>query len=418
MGLVELAAALKLLFLAPYPPYPPRGGGQQRMWQFVRLLAARHETWVLTFSPSAQADQALAPLRDICHVEVVPLPRHTVERRLRALAGSTLPDMALRGRSEAYAAALSRLLAQVQFDVVQAESIETAQYGAQRSKGPLWVYDAWNAEFLLQRRAFLTDARTLRSMPAAAYSFVQWHKLRAYESRLSRRFGGAFAVSEADAAVLRSLDRGLDVRVIPNGVDTDYYRASQPLAARSTDNRRCVLFTGALSFRPNIDALRWFVSEVLPLVRADVPDLEFSIVGRDPQPVVRELGRLAGVSVAADVPDVRPFFADARAYVVPMRIGGGVRLKLLEALSMEQAVVSTTLGAQGVEGLRDGEHVLLAAGSEAFAAQLVRLLRDQALAARLAANGRRLVVERYDWRSIVPRMEAAWNEMKQHSTPT
>ena len=134
------------------------------------------------------------------------------------------------------------------------------------------------------------------------------------------------------------------------------------------------------------------------------------VVGRDPQPAVEQLGALPGVSVIADVPDVRPYFAGAGAYVVPMRIGGGVRLKLLEALSMEQAVVSTTLGAEGVEGLRDGEHLLLAADGAQFAGQLVRLLRDPQLASRLASNGRRLVRERYDWRSIVPRMVDAWDE--------
>jgi len=402
---------VKLLFLAPYPPYPPHGGGQQRMWQCVRLLAKQHEIWLLTFSPSAAATEALAALRDVCHVDVVPQPRHTTARRLRTLLGSSLPDMVLRGRSEAYAAAIGRLLAHVPFDVVQAESIETAQYGAQAPAGPLWVYDAWNAEYMLQRRAFLNDIANPRALHAAAYSLAQWHKLRAYEAHLSRRFGGALAVSEQDAAILRRLDRGLRVEVVPNGVDTDFFR---PAAHRSpaADNRRCVLFTGSLSFRPNIDALDWFSHAVLPLARAALPELELVVVGRDPQPGVLELGKLPGVTIVGEVPDVRPYFTGAGAYIVPMRIGGGVRLKLLEALSMEQAVVSTPLGAEGVEGLRDGEHVLLAGDHASFAAQLVRLLRDPSLASRLASNGRRLVQERYDWRSIVPRMVEAWHQWR------
>ncbi len=379
------------------------------MWQFLRLLAAQHETWLLMFSSTPGATEAFAPLRELCHVEAVALPRHAMSRRLRTLVGSALPDMALRGRSDMYAAALSRLLAQIPFDVVQAESIETAQYGAQTAAPPLWVYDAWNAEHLLQRRAFLTDARKPKALHAAAYSLVQWQKLRSYEARLSRQFGGAFAVSEGDAAILGRLDRRLNIRVIPNGVDTEYYR-SQPGPAGISDNHSYVLFTGSLSFRPNIDAVTWFAHEVLPRLRLEIPDLRFMVVGRDPQPAVEQLGALPGVSVIADVPDVRPYFAGAGAYVVPMRIGGGVRLKLLEALSMEQAVVSTTLGAEGVEGLRDGEHLLLAADGAQFAGQLVRLLRDPQLASRLASNGRRLVRERYDWRSIVPRMVDAWDE--------
>lgn len=403
---------MKLLFLAPYPPYPPRGGGQQRMWQFVRLLSAEHDVVVLTFSPSPEATEALAPLRRMCRVEVVPLPAHTLARRFKTLLTSALPDMALRGRSAAYAAALRGLQEHERFDIVQAESIETAQYGEQTASGTLWVYDAWNAEFLLQRRAFATDARNPRKLHAAAYSLAQWRKLRAYEARLSRRFGGALAVSEHDAAVLERLDPGLRLATIPNGVDTGFYSLPDRGINAIADNHGYALFTGSLSFRPNIDAVRWFAHHVLPLVRAAAPELRFVVVGRDPQPAVLELGRLPGVEIVGEVEDVRPYFSGAAVYVVPMRIGGGVRLKLLEALSMQQAVVSTVLGVEGVEGLRDGEHALLAANSTDFAGHVVRLLRDRELAARLGANGRRLVVERYEWRSIVPRMVHTWLEWK------
>lgn len=402
---------MKLLFLAPYPPYPPRGGGQQRIYQFIQHTARAHEVWLLTFSPSPAATAALAPLGDLCRIVTVPTPAHTPARRLRTLLGSTLPDMALRGRSAAFGRALADLLGRVPFDVIQAESIEMVQYAARRPDGPLAVYDAFNAEFLLQRRAFWTDLQTPRKLPAAVYSLIQWRKLRRYETRLGRHVAGALAVSDADAAVLRGLAPALPVGVVPNGVDTAFFssQASAPPDPEIAGLAPYILFTGTLDFRPNIDAVTWFVREVLPLVRAAQPDARFVVVGRNPAPAVQDCAAQPGVRIVGEVADVRPWFVGAAAYAVPMRIGGGVRLKVLEALAMERPVVATTMGAEGIAGLRADEHALLADDPPAFAAQLLRVLADGAPARRLGAAGRALVTARYDWRAIVPPMVELWH---------
>jgi glycosyltransferase involved in cell wall biosynthesis len=156
-----------------------------------------------------------------------------------------------------------------------------------------------------------------------------------------------------------------------------------------------------------VDAALWFVREVLPLIRAQQPAAHLLLVGRSPSPAVRALHDGAAVRVLPDVPDVRPFIAGAAAYVVPMRIGGGVRLKLLEALAMQAAVVSTRMGAEGLPDLRGDEHLLLADTPRAFAAAVLRLLDDAALRQRLGAAGRALA-QRYDWRAIVPRLEQVY----------
>ncbi len=142
---------MRVLFLAPYPPYPPRGGGQQRMYQMLRLLSTRHEVHLLTFTDATMGEDTLAPLRGLCQVDTIPLPAHTPRRRLQTLLLSSLPDMALRGRSAEFARVLAAKLAAADFDVVQAESIEMAQYGRGGGRGtpntrrPLWCYDAFNA---------------------------------------------------------------------------------------------------------------------------------------------------------------------------------------------------------------------------------------------------------------------------------
>lgn len=396
---------MKILVLSPYPPYPPRGGGALRVYNLVRGLAGRHEVTLLSFAPDAAAVAGMAPLREQCRVAtVLGPPRRSLARRALTTVVSPLPDMALRNAAPAYTEALSRLLAAQRFDVVLAESIEMAGCAlAARGLGPRLVLDQFNAEYLLQRRAALTDLRRL-ALPGGLYSLIQWRKLARYETRLLKTLDRVLVVSAEDRAALRRLHPDADPAVVPNGVDSE---AVRPGVVRGDYGPASLVFTGTLDFRPNIDALGWFVDEVLPLVRRRRPDARLLVVGRAAGPAVRALGDGEAVEVVGEVPDVRPYIDGSAVYVVPMRIGGGSRLKLLEALAMEAPVVSTPMGAEGVEGLRDGEQLLVAASPAAFAAAVLRLIERPALGADLGRAGRAHVVTHYDWRVIVPRLEEA-----------
>jgi polysaccharide biosynthesis protein PslH len=399
---------VKVLFLTPYAPFPPRGGGEQRMYQMLRLVAQQHEVHLLTFATDDAAERGLDPLRAHCRVHAVRAPKHTVGRRVRTLFGSTMPDMALRGHDATYARALAQLLQDVRFDVVQAESIEMAQYGCAEQgakRRPLWVYDAFNAEYLLQRRALFTDMRRVRRLGAAAYSLVQWWKLRRYEGRLAQRFDLLLAVSSADQRHLAQLAPALPSAVVPNGVDTTFFR---PLSAINAAAPPVALFTGTLDFRPNVDALGWFVRDVWPVLRARRPDLELCVVGQRPVPAVQELGGVEGVHIVGAVEDVRSWFGRATVYVLPMRVGGGVRLKLLETWAMGVPCVSTSLGVEGIPEFEPGEHALVADDVPAFVHAVERLLDDGALRDALRQRARTLA-ESYDWRPIVERMVQSWH---------
>ncbi len=398
---------MRILLLTPYPAYPPHGGGVQRMYQFVRYLSRQHEVWCLSLAPSAQARAAAQPLSAWCNLTLIPAPQRSLAQRAVSTLISPLPDMALRAPSRAFREALELLLQHIPFDVVQACSIEMAQYAvlAQRY-GVLTALDQWNAEYVLQRRAALTDWRQLRRWHGALYSTIQWLKLARYERWLGAQLDVMTVVSAEDAAALRRIGITKPLPVVPNGVDIDYFQPTH-----STANPHNLLFTGTLDFRPNIDALRWFVQQVLPLIQREWPHVQLQVVGRSPTAAVQELAR-PGVEIVGPVADVRPYFANAAVYVLPMRMGGGVRLKLLEAFACGVPLVSTTMGADGVGELEHGVHCLLADTPPAFAHATVRLLQDRAEAQRLAHAALQLVHGQYAWSALLPRLEHAWAQAR------
>jgi sugar transferase (PEP-CTERM/EpsH1 system associated) len=257
-----------------------------------------------------------------------------------------------------------------------------------------------NVEAEIWRRHAETQTGALGRL---LYSMQQRRMMR-FEARTLRRFDGVLAVSDADRDTFRRLYAGAirgTIKVVPTGVDTDYF-APAPSAA---DSRRLV-FTGSMDWLPNEDAMRFFCREVLPLVRAEEPEVTLSIVGRAPTPAVEKLGEEPGIQVTGRVDDVRPYMSEAAAYIVPLRIGGGTRLKIFEAMAMGKAVVSTTVGAEGLP-VTSGKHVLLADEPRTFARSVVRLLRDVNRRRQLEAAARALVVERYDWSAVAREFDDA-----------
>ena len=403
---------MKLLFLTPQLPYPPHQGTTIRNYNLIAHLAQRHEIHLLSFKGEGDVPQR-TPLHELCcHVETVPLPPpRSFVRRLATTLASPQPDMALRLPSRAFRDRLRACLQRESFDVVQVEGIEMGPYALdirawRPVPPPLLVFDDHNAEYVLQRRAFETDVRHLRRWPGALYSLIQWLKLRRYERHLLRIADRAVAVSQADADALKQLVPELRPFVVPNGVDTAFY-APDAVPRTGWSSNDTLVFTGKMNFRPNVDAVRWFCHEILPRIRAARPETTFAIVGRDPSPAVQKLAHLPGVRVTGYVEDVRPYIAGAAVYVVPLRIGGGTRLKVLEAMAMEKAIVSTRVGAEGI-ACQSGRHLLIADSPQYFAQAVLSLMEDEARRARLGAEARALVEARYSWETIVPRLEQAY----------
>ena len=403
---------MKLLFLTPQLPYPPHKGTSMRNLYLMRHLAQHHRIRLLSFLEEDQNAAWVSRLQALgIQVDMVPAPRRSSRlSRLLTTFFSPQPDMALRLASAKFADRLRALLRENSFAAVQIEGLEMAPYMKvvqEEAPGVLLVLDDHNAEYLLQRRAYEVARSSVRAWTEALYSFIQWHKLRSYERAACARAQLVVTVSEPDRRAVESLGVKTPVAVVPNGIDPEYYAR---MGRKETDERRShiLVFTGTMDFRPNVDAMVWFCHRVLPLIQLQDPRVNLLIVGRNPARAVRWLAR-ASITVTGAVPDVRNYLLDAQVYVVPIRIGGGVRFKMLEALASGIPVVSTSLGAEGIAAVPE-EHFLLADDPQTFAQQVMRLLRDPELAQGLAARGIKLVREHYDWQHIVPHLEEAYQQ--------
>jgi len=395
----------QVLLLTPQLPYPPHQGGAIRNYHLLRNLSQGYAVSLLSFADGDPAPEHLAELRSFCRcVQVVPMPHRTRADRLRTLLTTRDPDMADRLASERYEQALRQLLETARYPIVQAEGMEMARYALQSAAwsgpgAPAVVFDDLNAEYLLQRRACVTDLKSPRRWPQAAYSAVQWLRLRRYERMICQRADATIAVSQLDAEAIARLAPGVEPLVVPNGVDTRGYRTDLPDTMPLQHPN--LVFTGKMDFRPNVDAMRWFCAQVWPAVRAQLPGVHLYIVGQQPDPEILRLGAEPDITVTGYVPEILPYFGGADVYAVPMRVGGGTRLKVLEAMATGRAIVSTRLGAEGID-LEHNVHALLADDARSFAEATVRLLQDPALRAGLGKQARKLAEARYDWQQIVP----------------
>ncbi|MFP3896994.1 MAG: glycosyltransferase [Anaerolineales bacterium] len=397
----------RILFLTPQIPYPPEQGTAIRNYNLIRHVASRHGVALLSFIHGDGKTGDVGPLEEICFsLSTVPAPARSLSARLRTLLTTRDPDMAHRLRASGFASALREVLATDSPDLVQVEGIELAPYIPMMRRWlgaecPPIVFDDHNAEYVLQRRAWESDLPRPRRWPAALYSLIQWRRLIRYERTVCRWADGVVVVSEADARAVGRLLPASSPLVVPNGVDVERYHTqlkdSLPL------KHPAVVFTGKMDFRPNVDAMVWFYERVWPLLKAARPDVHLYIVGKSPHARLSPLAQDPAVTVTGYVEDILPYFGGADVYVVPLRVGGGTRLKVLEAMATGLALVSTTLGVEGIS-LIAGTHALLADAPAEFAQAVCALLEDVEKRRALGRAAREFVLQHYDWGQIVPRL--------------
>lgn len=405
---------MRLLFLTGQLPYPPHAGGALRTFGLIEgLHACGHEIDLLTFRDAAQAEMNVTPLTALCgEVTSVPTPQRTINMRLRELLLTNKADMQGRFYSAVYEQALQQRLQANHYDVIQIESLEMATYLAtiKRYAGKAKViYDSFNAEYELQHLIYLTDRADVTRLPSAVYSLMQWRRLARFEGTVCKTVDHVIAVSDADAEAFRRLVPGLRVSVVPNGIHVQEY--ARPAAPEQIElGANALLFTGTMNYRPNVDAMLWFAKHVLPTIKAKVGDARLFVVGNKPHDKLDALRARQDIEITGFVQDVRPFLYNAAVYIAPLRMGSGTRLKLLQAMAAGCAIVSTHVGALGLD-VQSGNELLLADEAASFADAVVSLLRNPTKRTELAARAQRLVETQYDWSVILPRLLAVYREL-------
>jgi glycosyltransferase involved in cell wall biosynthesis len=288
-----------------------------------------------------------------------------------------------------------------QFDLIQVEQVFLAE-SVRNVRVPIPKALTWHDILsAVQQREYEEKIRKGDRTRA----WLQWQKLRRYESQLLSVIDQSIVTSEMDAKRLIDLEAKANPTIVPNGVDCDYFTNTAPFQEES----RTLVFTGLMEYKPNIDAVTYFCEQVLPYILLVYPDLAFYIVGARPTAEVKQLSdRYPGVvNVTGSVEDVRPYLQKATLCVVPLRNGGGTRLKILEALSMQKVVVSTSIGCEGLN-LTDGENIVIADNAKDFADRVLVLLSDPFFRKQIAQNGYRFVRNNYDWKIIAQKQEVAW----------
>ena len=393
----------RALLVCPYPIYPADHGGGVRLFNLVKRLAAEADLHILIF---IRADddpvqrEALAPYCVGVHFH------HWKPRGRPDFFGLTPPNAQIFS-TPAVSRRIRGLVERFDIDLVQLEYAELGQYVGDVGKARVVITEHDIARQQHKRRRKLAFHKRFPEGRAFGASFLDVLRIGRYELDICRRADRVLVMSEDDGAFLAPyLKDGVDrVRVVPNAVDTAFYAPP-----KQAPKRKDVLFVGNYQNLPNIDALEFFLRDVWPMVRLECPDAKLSVVGANPSDRVLALDGRDGVSVVGRVEDLRKTYHEHKLLVAPLRVGSGTRLKILEAFAAGIPVVSTTLGAEGIEK-QDGEDLLVEDTARGFARAVVRLLGDDQLCERLASNALRLVEERYDWDVSARSCLEAWREI-------
>jgi sugar transferase (PEP-CTERM/EpsH1 system associated) len=399
---------MRILFITDYLPYPLISGDRIRNYNLIRHIARQHQVSLVGFLQTPDEAGGVSHMQEFCcRVEAVDLRRRHRLARVPGLLRYVLAGIPFDFEflhSEVLAGRIRHLASSAGFDIVQIEQTRMALYLEAlpidtNSKHILVFHNIAARQYDRISHIALTPTKRMRA-------WLHGRMLRRWEPRYAERFDRCITVSEVDRGLLMSANPRLQVDVVPNGVDTQIY---QPLLLEGV--QPALLLIGNMSYAPCADGAIWFCDQILPHIRRELSEVEVWIVGISPPPEVIRLSG-DGVHVTGRVEDVVPYYRRSTVSVVPLRAGGGTRLKILEAMALGRPVVSTSIGCEGLDVV-DGQHLLIADDPERFAEKTVRLLKDRALYQRIVAEARQLAVTRYDWDVIARQLLDVYSEAMQ-----
>jgi glycosyltransferase involved in cell wall biosynthesis len=386
---------MRLLIVYPYVPWPLNRGTFHRLFNLARELSRRGEVDLFCLA-DPDADRHLPVFQEFCQrvqfhaFKNPPWPKLFPKRMLDAT-----PSSVAHWRQSDVLPALEKFVAGQKYDIVHFCDLAMWPYVSRLNGGALQVMDRSRVDLLFQQEELAILSMGFKERWLRRENL--W-KLARYEKQAARALAATVVCGPDDETFSRRhIAANARIKVLANGVDECFFDREKfpPLPAPEPT----VLFCGAMDYSPNVNGVRWYFRDCDATLLREIPSRRIIIAGKNPLPEVRALAQIPGVTVTGEVADVRPYYQQAWAQMVPLLIGGGTRLKIVESLALGTPVVSTTIGAQGL-ALRDREHLLLADDPLRFAGALAEMLRDAELRDRLAADGRRQVLAKYTWRRL------------------
>lgn len=408
---IPLRRPMKILIVTTKSPYPLFEGRALRTYNLIKQAALHHEIHLLSFVQTPEDLEGIEHMRSICKVvEYEKLYFDGAKTQILKDAicelFSRAPLPVVKYRTAGMRAKMRKLMQTHQYDLVHLDMLHLADYMDLCGNTPVALIEHNVEHVILDRRAD-NETRPLHR----AYLRYQAAKLKSYEGRACQRAQHVVAVSELDAQQLRELGPGARVTSVPNGVDTEYFRTSHTPRKPTS-----LVFVGGFTWFPNLDAITYFCEDILPKLLKTIGDIQLTVIGKQPDtPVAQEIAKHPNVKLAGLVEDIRPDVDAAAAYIVPLRIGGGTRLKILDALSMSKAIISTSVGCEGLD-VEDGKTIVIADTPDAFAQAIVKVLADPAWADTIGRQGRQLVESRYDWAAVAKTLMAVYADTAQRQT--
>ncbi len=384
---------MKILAVYPYVPYPLDRGAHYRAFHLLKGLCQAHEVDLVALAENGAGREHAREFEKFCReVEIVPFEHPQWQRLIPSRLANPLPATIEHWNIPALDEAIARRLAGGEYAAAHVFDVVMARPFLRRLRSVPLVVDRTRVD--LQYQA-MEQQRMKFSFKTQLLNVENMAKLWRYERAVARRCAVQIVCGGDDLTFVRKyITRRGAVEVIANGVDLAHFKANPAFGAKC--GRPTILFCGAMDYNPNVDGLRWYFEKIHPSIAAREPDLQMWVVGKEPTPEVRAFGKIPNVTVTGGVPDVRPYYQQAWVQVVPIRIGGGTRLKIVESLAMGTPVVSTTIGAQGL-GIVHGHDALLADTEKDFAAETLRALSDGQLRERLTREGQKSVAARLSW---------------------
>jgi glycosyltransferase involved in cell wall biosynthesis len=389
--------SVRILWLKTELLHPVDKGGKIRTYNMLKELKREHHVTYLTLDDGTADDKARELASEYCH-DLIAVPHRRHEKftagfyfELAVNLTSDLPYAIKKYQSDEMRRQIARRHADQTFDVVVCDFLAPA-VNVPRDLDCATVLFQHNVEAMIWKRHYEVQTSAARK----AYLYRQWRKMFDFERATCPRFDCVVAVSREDREQMERDYHVKNVYDVPTGVDTAFFRPNSDVARKPHN----LVFTGSMDWLPNEDAIRYFTEQIMLRIKQSVPGVTLTVVGRDPYPGLVELSkRDASVIVTGRVEDVRPYMDEAAVYIVPLRIGGGTRLKIYEAMAMEKAIVSTSIGAEGLP-VGDGTEIVLADDPESFAGAVVKLLQDPALAKEIGQRAATRVRKEFGWDTV------------------